>query len=405
MRTTSKILILSTAALLGLVGCSSNGDDAPGAAADSTPVEQSSAHPRLVLTHDGGLTVLSAADLSIVAGFDYDGFIRANPAGDGRHAFISTSEGFELLDLGTWREPHDGHAHYYTAAPTRTDVSYPGAKPGHVVPHDGTTTLFTDGTGTVRILDTAKIGSPEALTREFDVPAHHGVAVTRDDGTVVVSEPVGEKAGALRILAADGTEIATNDRCPGLHGEAAAADGVLTFGCTDGALLVRGNDIVKVDAADPYARLGNQAGSEHSPIVLTDYKTDKDADLERPAKFALLDTAGAGAIRVVDIDYSYSFRSLGRGPAGEAVLLGTDGAVHVIDPVTGAEQARHAVIDAWVEPDEWQAPSPDLFVLGSTAYVTDPANKKILAVSLHDGTILAEQTLDQPTIELTGVTG
>ncbi|MFZ2511839.1 MAG: hypothetical protein WAW85_12225 [Gordonia sp. (in: high G+C Gram-positive bacteria)] len=405
MRTTSKLLILSTAALLGLVGCSSSGDEDSAPAADSAPAEQSSAHPRLVLTHDGGLTVLSATDLSTVASFDYDGFIRANPAGDGRHAFVSTSEGFELLDLGTWREPHDGHAHYYTAAPTRTDISYPGAKPGHVVPHDGTTTLFTDGTGAVWILDTAKLGSPEALTREFAVPAHHGVAVTREDGTVVVSEPVDEKAGALRILDAGGKQIAQYDGCPGLHGEAAAADGALTFGCTDGALLVRGNEIVKVAAADPYARLGNQAGSEHSPIVLTDYKIDKEADLERPKKFALLDTVGAGAIRVVDIDYSYSFRSLGRGPAGEAVLLGTDGAVHVIDPVTGAEKAGYPVIDAWVEPDEWQAPSPDLFVLGSTAYVTDPAKKKVIAISLHDGTTLAEKALDQPTVELTGVTG
>ncbi len=405
MRTTSKLLILSTAAAFGLAGCSSASDDAAAPAADSAPVEQSSPQPRLVLTHDGGLTVLRATDLSEVAEFGYDGFIRANPAGDGRHAFVSTSAGFELLDVGTWREPHDGHAHYYTAAPARTDIGYPGAKPGHVVPHDGATTLFSDGTGTVRILDTAKIGSPEALTREFTVPAHHGVAVTREDGTVVVSEPVGEKAGALRILDARGAEVASNDDCPGLHGEAAAADGVLTFGCTDGALLVRGDEIVKVSAADAYARLGNQAGSEHSPIVLTDYKTDKEADVERPTKFALLDTAGTGAIRIVDIDYSYSYRSLGRGPAGEAVLLGTDGAVHVIDQTTGAEKGRYPAIDAWVEPDEWQAPSPDLFVLGSTAYVTDPVKRKILAVSLHDGRILAEHSLAHPTVELTGVTG
>lgn len=394
------------AALLGVTACSAGdgGTSAPGTG-PSAPAEQSSAQPRLVLTHDGGLTVLDGSDLATVADFDYDGFIRANPAGDGRHVFVSTSTGFELVDLGTWREPHDGHAHYYTAEPTRTGRTYAGAKPGHVVVHEDRTTLFTDGTGEIRILDTPRIGAPDALVRELRVPAHHGVAVARADGSTVVSQPRGEKAGALAILGADGAEIARNGDCPGLHGEAAAADGALTFGCTDGALVVRGDDIVKVSAAERYARLGNQAGSEHSPIVLTDYKTDADAELERPDKFALVDTVGAGAIKVVDIDYSYSYRSLGRGPAGEALLLGTDGALHVIDPVSGTERAAYPVIGAWTEPDDWQAPAPDLFVLGSTAYVTDPNSRRILAVSLHDGTILAERTLDDPTLELTGVTG
>ena len=405
MKTVPRLLFLSAAALVGLTACSSGDVGSDPGAHSAGPIEQSAAQPRLVLTHAGGLTVLDGGDLSEVADFAYEGFIRASPAGDGRHVFVATGAGFELLDLGTWRERHDSHAHYYTAAPTRTGLTYPGAKPGHVVVHDDRTTLFTDGTGDVRILDTAKIGSADAVIREFTVPAHHGVAVARADGTTVASAPNGEKAGGVRILDGDGREVAANVDCPGLHGEAAAADGVLTVGCTDGALVVRGDHIVKVPAADPYARLGNQAGSEHSTVVLTDYKTDADAELERPQRFALLDTAGAGAVTVVDIDYSYSYRSLGRGPAGEALLLGTDGALHVIDPVDGAEKAAYPVIGAWTEAEDWQAPGPDLFVLGSTAYVTDPSTRRIRAVNLHDGTILAERTLDAPTVELTGVTG
>lgn len=404
MRRISPLLILSSAALLGLTGCSSTDDGAP-AASSAAPTEQSSAQPRLALTHDGGITALDAKDLSPVAGFDYDGFLRVNPAGDGRHVFVSTSNGFELLDLGAWREPHGDHSHYFTAAPTRTGISYPGAKPGHVVVHDDRTTLFTDGTGQVRVLDTARIGEQDALVKEFTVAPHHGVAVARADGSVVVSVPVDEKAAGLQILDAGGREIAKNDDCPGLHGEAGAADGALTFGCQDGTLIVRGDQITKVKAADPYARLGNQSGTAASPIVLADYKTDKDAELERPKKFALIDTRGAGGITVVDVEYSYSWKSLGRGPAGEAILLGTDGALHVVDPVTGQEKADYPAIDAWSEPDDWQSPSPDLYVSGSTAYVTDSAKKKVVAISLHDGSRLHEAILDQPTLEMTGVTG
>ncbi len=413
MRTTSRLLLLAVAGAAALTACTGeagpSGTAAP-TAGGSAPVEQRTAQPRLAVTHDGGISVLAATDLSTVAEIGYDGFIRVNPAGDGRHVFVSTAAGFELLDLGTWREPHDDHAHHYTAAPARTGAGYPGAKPGHVVVHDGLTTLFTDGTGQVRVLESSELGEPGALRRELTVPAHHGVAVARADGSVVVSEPVGRtpdgpKAAGVRILAPDGRERAAASNCPGLHGEAAAADEALTFGCRDGALIVRGDEITKVTAAEPYARMGNHAGSPISPIVLADYKTDEHADLERPDRFALIDTAG-GALRVVELDgYSYSFKSLGRGPAGEAILLGTDGALHVFDQHTGAERAGYPVIGAWTEPDDWQAPSPDLFITGSTAYVSDPATRTLIAVSLHDGRRLAETTLPGAPLELTGVTG
>jgi hypothetical protein len=124
----------------------------------------------------------------------------------------------------------------------------------------------------------------------------------------------------------------------------------------------------------------------------------------------LTDTT-TGLLRVVPIDASYSFRSLDRGPAGEAVILGTDGALHVFDPVTAERVAHINVIGAWTEPDEWQSPMPNLHVQGGIAYVTDPAARRLVAVDLagaRGGTrdsVLAETSLKHPTIELTGVEG
>src|SRR3546814_16304356 len=63
---------------------------------------------------------------------------------------------------------------------------------------------------------------------------------------------------------------------------------------------------------DSYGRIGNQAGSQASPVLLGDYKTDPDAELERPTRISLIDTRTA-KIRLVDLPTSYSFRSLGRG--------------------------------------------------------------------------------------------
>jgi hypothetical protein len=169
-------------------------------------------------------------------------------------------------------------------------------------------------------------------------------------------------------------------------------------------LIVRGNDIRKVASPDPYGRMGNQSGIDASPVVLADYKVDPDAEIERPQRFTIIDTA-TGTLRLVPLDVSYTFRSLGRGPEGEAVILGTDGALHIFDPVTAQRVAHIEAIDAWTEPDDWQSPMPNLHVQDAIAYVSDPHRRTLVAIDLRTGSTLAEAALPQPTIELTGVHG
>lgn len=69
----------------------------------------------------------------------------------------------------------------------------------------------------------------------------------------------------------------------------------------------------KIPSPDPYGRIGNQAGSDESAVVLGDYKADPDAELERPERVSLIDTA-TNTLRLVDLGVSYTFRSLARGP-------------------------------------------------------------------------------------------
>lgn len=71
---------------------------------------------------------------------------------------------------------------------------------------------------------------------------------------------------------------------------------------------------------------------------------------------------------------SYSFRSLGRGPDGEALVLGTNGTLHVMDPETGKVDKKIPVVDDWQEPLDWQQPRPTLFVRDRTAYVSGRAS-------------------------------
>lgn len=399
-----------TAALL-LAACGQSGDDTTTAAATTTPEptataqESASLKPRLVLTYDGGVQVLDATTLDLVADLELDGFNRVNPAGDGRHVMVSTAGGFRVLDAGTWGQAHGDHSHFFTADPTLTDLTYSAQTPGHVVVHEGRTALFDDGTGQVTVVDSAEIADPDAERREFTTPeAHHGVAVELHDGSVVVSEGDEDARTGIRLLAADGTETAVNDQCPGVHGEAMAAEETVVIGCEDGALVVADGQITKVTSPDAYGRIGNQAGSEDSPIVLGDYKSDPDAELERPTRVSLIDTRTA-ALTLVDLPSSYTFRSLARGDDGEALVLGTDGNLHVIDPETGTLVRSMPVLDAWEEPENWQEPRPAIRVHEGTAYITDPANDRLLAVDILTGEVWNTTDLTVTPNELTIATG
>lgn len=393
-----------------LVGCGSGDDSAESSAtpsssaSESKGVEQKSAQPRLAVSYDGGVAVLDATTLDQITTVPAEGFIRLNPAGDGRHVFVSDSDGFRALDLGTWSRQHGDHSHYYTAEPGLTDVRFGGEEPGHVVIHDDRTALFSDGTGEIDIVEPAELLRGNAVATSHEVEPHHGVAVARHDGTTVVSVGNEDTRSGAQILDADFQQIAVSDQCPGLHGEAAVANGDLAFGCENGILVVRGNEFKKIVSPDPYGRIGNQSGSEVSPVVLGDYKVDKEAELERPTRVSLTNTE-TGELKLVELGTSYTFRSLKRGPKGEGLVLGTDGAIHVIDPIAGAVTNKIPVIGEWAEPEDWQEARPALFVENSTAYVTDPSTKKLYAVDLESGTVSQETTLDQAPNELTGVSG
>lgn len=287
------------------------------AAADAgeEATEQRGATPRLVATYDGGLLVLDATTLELVADLPLGGYNRLAPASDDRHIAVSTSGGFRLLDSGTWAEPHGDHAHHYTSRPDLTDVVVEAVTPGHVVVNEGRTTFFDDGTGEITVIASRDVADVAADRRRVSsAKAHHGVAVVGDDDEVIST--VGDPDARIGVVVRDasGRETARNDECPGMHGEAAAM-GALVFGCTDGVVVYSGGRFTKIDSPDTYGRIGNQAGSPASPVVLGDYKVDRDAELERPRRISLIDTR-EGVVRLVELPSSYSFRSLGRGPEG-----------------------------------------------------------------------------------------
>jgi hypothetical protein len=366
---------------------------------ESDAAEVAAPAPRLAVTYDGGIQVIDALSLELVADLPLAGFNRLNPAGDQRHVFVSTQGGFKLLDTGVFAVAHGDHAHYYAAGPVLEEgLAFEAATPGHVVPHDDFTTLFDDAAGHVTILE---IGNLEAPAHQYNTPAaHHGVAVALPDGTLVVSQGNENERTGIVVLDRADNPVVQSDRCPGIHGEGVAANEAVGFGCQGGAIIYAEGSIRFAPAPDAGGSISTIAGTEESPVLLGNYTL---TSTDGPAtSVALIDTTTA-TIRTADLGTPYA--GFARTDDGAGLVLGTDGQLHVIDVESGAVTASYQIIDPFQLPEDWQTPRPRLLVLEGMAYVTDTANNQIHIVDPANGEIWKSGALSVMPNEIAGVSG
>ncbi len=403
MRTSPLRRALISAAALGavvtLASCAAGGSTAPASTSDGSGSDSQSG-PRVAVSYEGGILVLDGETLDTVADFESEPFTRLNPAGDDRHVMVTMSEGFQVLDTAAGS----------TDEPELTDTIFEADTPGHVVRHADKTVLYADGTSDTTIFDTADLASADGLPEVetiAGVEAHHGVSVVLEDGTFLTT--VGNADGRNGIVAkdAEGTEIASSDQCPGVHGEGTAKDEAVVFGCENGAIIYHDGEITKVDAPDqPYGRMGNAYVSETSPIIVGDYKNDIDAEGYLLSAVTLIDTE-AKTLEVVDLPegVEYTFRDVVRGPEDLAYILSSDGSIHVLDPESGEITDSFPVVEAWEGPAEWQDAHPAIVVAGNIAYVTEPAANSVHAVDLTTGEVLASTELEVTPNEIAPAAG
>lgn len=412
-------LALLLASGLALTGCAAAGQSGAGGTPEaSSPAtakeraEVASLDPRLVLAYDGGIMTLDAKSGEIVDDTKLDGFVRLNPAGDGRHVMISRGDGFTAYDTGLIAQAHGDHFHYYEQAPKLLEgASIEAPHAGHVVSHEGLTAAFADGTGAYTIFDPAGLGNRQlkVIAQRKTTAPHHGVAVPLANGAVLHTEGTEQERHSVVVEDASGAEIARTDECPGVHGEAAAqaingAD-VISLGCESGPVVYRDGAFHKVAVSEDYQRSGNQKGHPASPMVLTDYKVEqKPANPEHPTRVGLLDTRD-DSYRTLDLGSAYWFRSLARGTEGEALVLTGNGELNIIDPVAGTVTHRVPVMGAWTEKAKWQEPGPMLTVADGIAYVVDPEAKRLVKVQIATGERVGELELPVVAHEIEAVTG
>ncbi len=371
---TYRFPLLATAAVLALTvtGCTAA---ATGEETNPTTAEAASKAAPLAVSYANGIAVLDGTDLSIRSELSAEEFTRLNAAGDGRNVMVTTSQGFQVLD---------------TEQGQLRPITFSATTPGHVVRHAGNTVLFDDGTGDTTIFESSALATSGDELPATQVikgeAAHHGVSVKLEDGTLLTTVGTSESRSGAKALDTDGKQLAISDECPGVHGEGTAAHESVVFGCEDGILLFHDGHFEKFTAPDEYGRMGNAYVSENSSWVVGDYKNDPDDEGYLLKAVTLLDTeAHKYQVMQLPAGVEYTWRGVVRGPGENAYILGTDGSIHVLDPATGKLTDSYPVIEAWEGPKDWQEPHPAMTVNGSTAYIADPATKRVLAVDLETG--------------------
>ncbi len=384
---------LATAAALALVGCSAGSAPAASQSAPA-PADSAAAEPgtRLAIAYDGGIAVLDAETLEQVADLPLEGFNRLNSADDGEHVFVTTTGGFRVLATGA-----------SGGEPELTDRLFEATTPGHVVRHEGRTVLFDDGTGDFHAFDTDALleteGLPEMESFESEA-AHHGVAVELADGTILSTLGDSESRSGVRVLDEHGHETARFEECPSVHGEGVAADEAVLFGCEDGVLTYIDGTFAKLESPDEYGRVGNAYVTDDSAVAVVDYKDDPDAEGSLLHSIGFVDTAAAdldGAqldVLPLPEGVEYTWRGIGRDEAGDAWLLGTDGALHRIDVDAREIVESFPVIEPWEGPAEWQEAHPALLIDGDSALVTEPATGSVHRVDLATGEVTATGSIE-----------
>lgn len=407
-----KSLPVAGLAVLALTACGSTASPSAGSSPSGTPTaretyESAGYSPRFVVTYDGGVQVVDAQKGKVLGDFQRPGYLRLGPGGDGRHVLVTDGDHFRVLDTGAWSRQHGDHYHAYETTPFLTDMTFDGSKPGHAVEHDGRMALFYDGEGRISTYDPEGMGVAKPKTTDLTLPAaHHGVALTRADGSIV--HTLGDEEGRRTVaISKDGKVIAKNDQCPDVHGEAVAGKAIV-LGCKDGAIVVEGTTLTKIASPGPFGAIATQAGSQDSPVTLGDLKTDAAAyaahKRERSTKISLVNSQ-TRKIQVVQLPAAYTFRSLGRAANGDGLVMCADGKLRRIDVKTGKILKEIKVTAAFTEPEDWQQPRPSLAVEGDNAYVTEPATKKVHVVDLASNAVTSHIQLTQVPDEIIAVKG
>ncbi len=345
-----------------------------------------------VIDLSSGLVVQGAFEVAAPNARVYSGL-------GGRYAFVlargpeDSDDRIHVFDGGIYSVPHGDHEDLVTGPLTRLlDVA--DELPIHYTSVNGWVAVFADSHGHVFLFDDEGLAADHKgyKPRILEAGPQHGSAVALSGDRFIVSTknpddaddplPVGVE---IRDLNDNVIYDASNRSCPGLHGEAHSAPGVL-FGCVGGVLLIKqdGEAFSHVFFQNPEemqenARVGTVYGHHEADafFATASYRTEQGWGQDG---LWLVDPATGAFTRVMDESSTASF-----GPHGEHFFAFTaDGVLHVFEGATGELVTKAALLGPGAEQQ------PAMTFVGDDIVITDPANGLVKRVSLDTFSTVAE---------------
>ncbi len=328
----------------------------------------------LVASLDGPeLLVLDAADGDVLGRFTVPSLGRVHQLPNAQFAAVTHRDAnrVSFVHSGLSVVDHGDHMDLLQGSPYVLKTVNLGPQPTHFFARGNDIAVYNDGDGSMAWLDARLLGISLDFVQVPGPAADHGSLAVVDG--YLIGGGLGE--AGVRVHDRVGSELASFDGCPGLHGQAVRGNAV-AFGCADGVLVVSvdgegGFSSVKIDnpsGSPERARVGTLAADPGSAMMVGNFGPG----------IALIDPDGATLTPV----------ALSAGPAGmrfaddgsTLVVLTLDGHLHALDPMTGDVRASLAVLDAW----EAGQPRPAFALLGDHAFVTDPGHHSVWVVDLDN---------------------
>ena len=318
---------------------------------------------------------------------------------DGRYVFVlsrgpgDADDRIHVFDSGIYTVPHGDHEDL-VIDPVARLLDVAEELPIHYTSLHGWVAVFADSHGHVFLFEEEGLaaGRNGYEPRILEAGPHHGSAVALAGDRFIVSTknpddpedalPVGVEVRDLNdnVIYDD-----SNRSCPGLHGEAHSAPGVM-FGCVGGVLLFQqdGDTLSHVFIENPEEMLDNARvgrvyghGEANTFFATASYRSDEGWGQDG---LWFIDPASGAFTRVMDESASASF-----GPHGERFLVFTaDGVLHVFEAATGEFVTKAALVGPGAERP------PAMTFVGEDLVITDPAKGLVRRVSLDTFSTVAE---------------
>lgn len=417
-RSVRRIIAPVTALALALAACGDTSDDGEVATeADEagtsdedtgTGADTAAQHPDAeevegprprVLVGDGESGEITVIDLESgepVSTLDTDGFGALTTVG--RHVFAADADNdlVTVIDGGSWSTEHGSHSHFYVADP-RVVGTTNGSYPVHIVHGDDRVAVFYDDDGSADIHsdDDLESGDLEPVETVTTSGAHHGLVVPFEDHYVVSvphDDPEELPTGIEVRHRPEEVEASFAEDCPGLHGEATFADGVL-LACENGLLWVTDEaggwnaelfDYPTHDG-DSDVRVGSFAHDHGVPIAASHFDDE-----------SIVVTSLDGDPEMLLVELDEEVRDLALLGDDRVVVLTTDGRLQLIDATSGDLEAEVTVLgeDPLPADADWREPRRRLAVAGSHLLVSEPDEETVTEVVVDGDELAVDRTFD-----------